>query len=483
MLLKLIVSLTLFCAICCDAAVLYRGKDVLTNAKPIADIQRLSWTASPDAPEKDRIQGHMDINVESSVNSLMLVMQVFDKQGKLLSTFSISPKACDDHPCIYFVRKGSPQNLKTVNRFPFCGVENSHVDVSKGYKSYDTYKTGEKAMFYVDMPRNANAQDIRVVNVVIDGKEVQYNNRVIGNKLARSSVPPSALKHGTEAALGSEFSCRRWTPTDDTAAKPAPSTTTPSGRGASTQGQGAWGQQRPGQTQGGWGQTQGQSTWGQQRPGQTQGGTWGQTQGQGSWSQAQGQGTWGQQRPGQTQGGTWGQAQGQGTWGQAQGQGTWGQQRPGQGQGTWGQTQGQGSQSAGSQFAMPTPAKVNVTPGARAKLAAVAVGDIVVIQFMDGMCGRTVSGMTSPDDPESPARPSLTFEREEPGVGKVKRPIDLATGTKAAPQAVTSESAGELFMELRSTLMGNANYRVWVIPAKDSYQFYQSPVGKAVQKK
>ena len=447
---------TLACGLRCEAAIYSRGKEVASDSKAVADLTRLSWSASPDAADKDRIQGHLIIDVDNVVKSVLLVFQSFDSQGKLITTFSISPKTCMDHPSIYWAKQGTPPSRDAANRFPLCGVENSRIEINPRNKHYDTYKSGEKAWFYVDSPRDKRALSIRLVNVVIDGKEVQYTIRGSANRLVRSTTSAPVIKHGTEAMLGSEYSCKRWAPTD-AGTTAAPSATPASSWGSSTQrqGQGTWGQGQ-GST---WGQ--GQSTWPSQ--GQRQGqGTWGQGQGQSTWGQ--GQSTWSSQ--GQRQGNTWGQ-----------GQNSWSSQGQGQSQSTWGQNQSQGQ----SQFAMPSPTTVNVAPGAKVKLAAVEAGDIVVIQFMDGKCGRTVSGMMSPDDPESTVRPTLTFEQESPGQGRAKKGIDLLTGTKSAPQAVTAEGAGELFMELRATLMGNVAYRVWLISRKDSYSFYQTPVGKAVK--
>lgn len=442
----------------CEAAIYSRGKEVANEGKPVADVTRLIWVQSPNSAEKDRIQGHIEISVDDAVKSVLLVFQSFDSQGKLVTTFSLSPQTCTDHPSVYWAKQGTPPSRDTANRFPLCGVENTRIVIDSRNKRFETYKSGEKAWFYADSPRDKRVQSIRLVNVVIDDKEVLYAVRGSGNRLSRYTSTAPAIKHGTEATLGSEYSCKRWAPAD-TGASATTSTSTASSWGTTTQRQSTWGQS--------------QSAWPSQRQGQSQS-TWGQSQS--TWGQSQGQSTWGQSQGGQS---TWGQSQGQSAWGQ--GQSTWGQSQGqstwGQGQSTWGQGQGQSQ----GPFSMPAPAKINVAPGAKVKLAAVEAGDIVVVQFMDGKCGRTVSGMMSPDDPESPVRPTLSFEQESYGQGRVKKGIDLLTGTKSAPQAVTAEAAGELFMELRATLMGSVTYRVWHISRQDSYSFYQTPVGKAVK--
>lgn len=184
-----------------DAAIYYRGKEVLKNGKPVVDVERLFWAPVKDSAGTDRIQGYVDIHGEAKIRSLMLVLQSFNSRGKLESSFSITPNTCSLHPC-----------WDCNDFYPFCGVRYLLPKASPRFKKTECYKKGENAWFFVDFPRNKDIQSIKIVNAVVDGEEVQYNVRVVANKLLRNNLQPPEIKHGTEATLGDESSCREWLP-------------------------------------------------------------------------------------------------------------------------------------------------------------------------------------------------------------------------------------------------------------------------------
>jgi len=196
-----------------DAAIYYRGKEVLRNGTPVADVERLLWAPVKDSAGTDRIQGSVDIRARRTIHSIMLVLQAFNSRGKLEASFSITPNTCDLHRKLIF---------DDENFYPFCGVRISHQKPSPGFKGTERYKKGENAWFYVDFPRNRDIQTIKIVNVIVDGEEVLYNVRIASNILLRSNMQPPEIKHGTEATLGDESSCKEWLPDTSDGNDPAP---------------------------------------------------------------------------------------------------------------------------------------------------------------------------------------------------------------------------------------------------------------------
>lgn len=192
----------LVCAPVADAAIYFRGKEVLQGAKPVVDVERFFWAPLKDSANTDRIQGHIDINGDNKIHSVILVVQVFNSRGELKSSFSITPRTCEIHPCYG----------RCSDFYPFCGVRYSRPKAEPWFKKTECYKKGEIAWFYVDFPRDRDYSTMRVVNAIVDGNEVQYNIRYVANKLLRYNLQPPEIKHGTKAELGDASECTGWLP-------------------------------------------------------------------------------------------------------------------------------------------------------------------------------------------------------------------------------------------------------------------------------
>ncbi len=357
----------------CEAAIYHKGEPVLKGGKFVVDFEKLYWCPSPESPDQDRIQGHMELLVNEDVQSIVVVVQLLDTKGLVLSSFSITPQTCPIHPSHFYSSKYSGGSYGSINRYPFCGVENPRVEVDSYDRNSEAYKTGEKAWYYVDFHRIVTAQSLRVVNVVVNGREVQYNVRFAANKLLRSPMQAPAIKHGRMAAFGSEASCLRWIPPDVKDENPGKKTN---------------------------------------------------------------------------------------------------DELP---------ISNSPKKEERIPSAIPPAKKVVVSPGQKASLAKVENGDILVLQYVEGVCGRTAQRMLSPDEKEASARPQLFLEQTDPAFGVIRREQTLDTGTRNLPQAIVADFSGEFFLELRSSYMGNVIYRVWKIPKENSDAFYDSPLGRMVK--
>ena len=464
-----------------EAAIYFRGKEVTNDAKAVADFEKIYWVGDCPTPGTDRIMVHMQLRATSAVGRLLVVMQAFDTKGDPVTAFSASPKKCDEHPSDYWRKIGA--SADGANRFPFCGVENPLVEVNPKNTRLEAYKNGEKAWFYIDFKRDKNVQSIRIVNVVLDGKEVQYNVKVTGNRLARTLSQPSTMKHSTEATFGNEATCRNWLP-KDTAAAGAQSGSKPGATyggasyGNSTYGGNTYGNKTygGGTTYGGGNSTYGGNTYG----GNTYGGgnKTGTTYGGNTYGgNTYGGNTYGGNKTGTTYGGnTYG--------GNTYGGNTYGGNTYGGGNSTYGGNQGsaqrqqpsqQSWNSSGGNYTLPEPAKIDIVPGRKVRIAEAQAGDIVILQYVDGTCGATMTHRKSPDEEDSRIRPSLYAE------GAQKTPLTLDFGTKTKPQVIEVQQAASYWMELRDSAMGIVSYKAWLIPARDKYRFYASPQGKQLK--
>lgn len=183
------------------AATYFRGNEVVNSAKPVATIERLTWTPSPGAPDRDRIQGLVSVirredrmpslnspesilkweidSNERKADYIVIVLQSFDVGGHLLSSVSVTPR-------------------KRLS------------------------KQGGSGGFFVDLPKEPNAYRMKVVNVVVGESEVQYGLRMPENRLVRSLSRQATPEDWTAAEFWEEGVSGGWLPPTPGSGKSAP---------------------------------------------------------------------------------------------------------------------------------------------------------------------------------------------------------------------------------------------------------------------
>ncbi len=165
------------------ANVFFYGKAVLGGSTvncPI-DVTRILW-GDDDMKSGDRIQGQIQVSkIVEQVESIRIIIQGINSAGEVVETYALTLSRGNDIGGHYFGSQG---------RYPFPGV--IFLRYERGYID----KEMENAWFYFDFPKSTEVKNFLIVNMVLNGREVPYNLRLVGNRLPRSLTTMPRIKNG-----------------------------------------------------------------------------------------------------------------------------------------------------------------------------------------------------------------------------------------------------------------------------------------------
>lgn len=121
---------------------------------------------------------------------------------------------------------------------------------------------------------------------------------------------------------------------------------------------------------------------------------------------------------------------------------------------------------------------INVVPGDKKQIAKLNRGDLLVIKYESGTCGRTITSRGSPDVGGN-LSPKIAV-KDKYHIGKPSM-IEIAKGTSARPHAILcQEDEAEYLLEFPARWFGSVTYSIVVVESEHVESFLNSKAGKGI---
>lgn len=122
---------------------------------------------------------------------------------------------------------------------------------------------------------------------------------------------------------------------------------------------------------------------------------------------------------------------------------------------------------------------IDVVPGDKKSIARLKRGDLLLVKFENGTCGRTIASRGSPDANGNLSPKILVkakYNAGQPGS------IEISKGTVAKPQAILcQEEEAEYLLEFPSRWFGRVTYSFVVVESGNVEAFLKSKAGKGIK--
>lgn len=185
----LILAVLLFHTFIANGATYKRNVEVqyVKNSDVDIMIERVYWGGVEGDTETDQVLCQFARDRDDDLESIFLVFQTFDSQGKYLSAFSINAS-----------RSGWRRYDDSSSRDDEC-------------LTWDDER--EKVLtLRTTFRRDRQIRSIQLVNVVLNNRDAIYSIRTMGQKITRSLSKPPRFENLKNAGFGNFDFCAKWNP-------------------------------------------------------------------------------------------------------------------------------------------------------------------------------------------------------------------------------------------------------------------------------